>query len=248
MRLFNIYLQRSGDAKGKSMRQMLLVLTSVITKDRSSRAVELRTRATASFLNIICEREDRVKVKPALQGLAQFLLRDVVSIAQLVELFSDLLKRSPNAEHKTVTSQTVFKTFLAWIVHHDTSLSAGHLVRNFLIQARRSPGYAEDKGDNAISPFWIEPVVQTLHEWPDRIQEFKTHVFPHCFQPDISEYTRFLVYLRFELHVPYKGALPEQFYFPGKSQSLIEGSEEFSILLAAIATGKELTIVKDGGM
>jgi hypothetical protein len=246
-RVFNIYLQRSGDAKGKSMRQTLLLLTSVINKDQSPRAVELRKQATASFLDIICEREDRVKVKPALQGLAHFLLRGVVSIEQLVELFSELLKRSSNAKHETVTSQTVFKAFLAWIVHHDTSLSAGNLIKNFLVQARRSPDYGKENGDDIISPFWIEPVIQTLHDWPDRIQEFKTNVFPHCFLPNISEYTRFLAYLRFEMHVPHKGALPDQFQSVCKHQSLLEVPEEFSILLAAIATGKELTIVKDSG-
>jgi hypothetical protein len=246
-RLFNIYLQRSGDAKGKSMRQMLLLLTSVITQDQSPRAVELRRQATASFLDIICEREDRIKVKPALQGLAHFLLRDVVSIAQVVEQFSDLLKRSNGASPKSVTPQTVFKAFLAWIVHHDTSLSAGHLIKNFLIQARRLPDYGEESSIHTITPLWIEPVVETLHDWPDRIQEFRTHVFPHCFQPNISEYTRFLAYLRFEVHVPHKGTLPDQFHNLSKRQTLLEGPEEFSILLAAIATGKELTIVKDNG-
>jgi hypothetical protein len=246
-RVFNIYLQRSGDAKGKSMRQMLLVLTSVLTKDQSPRAVELRRQATASFLDIICEREDRVKVKPALQGLAHFLLRDVVSIAQVVEQFSDLLKRSKEASPKAVTPQTVFKAFLAWIVHHDTSLSAGHLIKSFLVQARRLPDYGAEPGGHTMTPLWIMPVIETLHDWPDRIQEFRTHVFPHCFLPNISEYTAFLAYLRFEVHVPHKGILPDRFHSLGKHQTILKGPEEFSILLAAIATGKELTIVKDCG-
>jgi hypothetical protein len=247
MRIFNIYLQRSGDAKGKSMRQLLLVLTGIIIKNQNQRADELRKRATASFLDIICEREDRVKVKPALQGLAHFLLRDVVSIAELVELFDDLLKRSSDGFPELVTSQTVFKAFLAWVVHHDTSLSAGHLVKNFLIQARRILDYNNQTDSDTISPLWIEPVVQTLHDWPDRIQEIRTHVFPHCFLPNISEYTRFLAYLHFDVHVSHKGKLPEQFQSSGQVNSLLEGAEEFRILLAAIATGKELTIVKDSG-
>ena len=243
-RTFNIYLQRSGDAKGKSMRQMLLVLSSVITKDQSSCAVDLRSRSTAAFLDIICEREDRIKVKPALQGLAHFLLRDVVSITQLVKLFNERQRQS-DGEEDSVTAQTVFKSFLAWVIHHDTALSAGHLVKNFLIQARRLPDYGEQKYNQCVSPFWIEPVVQTLHDWPDRVQEFKTHVFPHCFQPNISEYTRFLAYLRFGVHVPHRGNLPSQLSDNDGKQSSLDETEEFSILLAAIATGKELTIVKD---
>ncbi|CAN9333095.1 unnamed protein product [Alternaria alternata] len=236
MRTFNIYLQRSGDAKGKSMRQMLLVLTSVVTKDQSLRANELRRRATSSFLDIICEREDRIKVKPALQGLAHFLLRDVISITELIGLFDVQLKR---------TSRTVFKSFLAWVVHHDTALSTGHLIKNYLLQARRLADYDERGNDGSISPFWIEPVVQTLQDWPDRIQEFRTHVFPHCFLPNLSEYLKFLAYLHFESHVPHENALPSQLYQAGGHTSSLGEMEEFRILLAAIATGKELNIVKD---
>ncbi|KAG9189219.1 hypothetical protein G6011_06087 [Alternaria panax] len=245
MRTFNIYLQRSGDAKGKSMRQMLLVLTSVVTKDQSLRAIELRRRATSSFLDIICEREDRIKVKPALQGLAHFLLRDVVSIPELIGLFNDQLKQTSDIVQDPVTSKTVFKSFLAWVVHHDTALSAGHLIKNYLLQARRIAEYDEQIHSRLVSPFWIEPVVQTLRDWPDRIQEFRTHVFPHCFLPNRSEYLRFLAYLHFESHVPHKHELPSQLYQSDEQNSNIEGLEEFRILLAAIATGKELNIVKD---
>lgn len=229
------------------MRQMLLVLTGVITKDQSARAIELRTRATTSFLDIVCEREDRIKVKPALQGLAHFLLRDVISITDLVSLFDEQLKRTSDAIQGPVTSRTVFTSFLAWVVHHDTSLSAGHLIKNYLLQARRLANYDEHPDDGLVLPPWIEPVMQTLRDWPDRIQEFKTHVFPHCFLPNLSEYLRFLAYLNFESHVPYKHALPSQLLQSGGRTSPLSGLEEFRILLAAIATGKELNIVKDNG-
>ncbi|KNG45382.1 heat repeat-containing protein [Stemphylium lycopersici] len=245
MRTFNIYLQRSGDAKGKSMRQMLLVLTGVVTKDQNPRAIELRKQATACFLDIICEREDRIKVKPALQGLAHFLLKEVISIPELVSLFDEQLKHSSGATKDVVNTQTVFLSFLAWVVHHDTSLSAGHLIKNFLTQARRLPDYWKAEASHEELPLWVDPVVRTLRDWPDRIQEFKTHVFPHCFLPNISEYTCFLAYLRFGSHVPHKGALPEQLSWNSGLQTPFDSTEEFRILLAAIATGKELTIVKD---
>ncbi|EUC41218.1 hypothetical protein COCMIDRAFT_9044 [Bipolaris oryzae ATCC 44560] len=245
IKAFNIYLQRSGDAKGKSMRQMLLVLTSVITRDQSLRAIELREEATACFLDIICEREDRIKVKPALQGLAHFLLKEVVSVSELVDLYRKQAKHSSGATEDMATSQTVFLSFLAWVVHHDTSLSAGHLIKNFLTKARTSPDYWKQEANGRHLPLWIEPVAETLRDWPDRIQEFKTHVFPHCFLPNIAEYTPFLSYLHFGSYIPHNGVLPEELSEPSRFTSYIDGPMEFRILLAAIATGKELTIVKD---
>ena len=227
------------------MRQMLLVLTSVIARDQSLRAIELREKTTACFLDIICEREDRIKVKPALQGLAHFLLKEVVSVSELVDLYRKQAKHLSGAAEDVATSQTVFLSFLAWVVHHDTSLSAGHLIKNFLTKARSSPGYWKQEANGKRLPLWIEPVAETLRDWPDRIQEFKTHVFPHCFLPNIAEYTRFLSYLHFGSYVPHNGVLPDEL---SESSRLIDGPMEFRILLAAIATGKELTIVKDNGM
>lgn len=264
------------------MRQVLLVLTSVITKNQSERALELRQEAATSFLKIICQRSDRTKVKPALQGLAHFLLRDVVTVTQLVEyhvalngltlqdeagavpvaypeevydevspaVFTDEVQSTPEQSpvtlseaEKTMQSQILLKAFLAWVVHHDTALSAGHLIKNYLIQLRKLPQAI----DTSALPLWIEPVVQIIQDWPDRMREFKTHVFPHCFQPNISEYLHFLSYLHFREHVQPKGALPEQLLAHEDIKNGLSGPEEFSILLVAIATGKELTIIKDTG-
>jgi hypothetical protein len=246
LRSLEISLQRSENSKGKSMRQILLVLTSVITKDESPRAFELRRLAATMFLDIICGRQDRLKVKPALQGLAHLLLRDIVSITQLVQIYGVLLARSSNGT-SAASLQTLFRAFLAWIVHHDTSLSAGHLIKNFLIQARKLPDYLATAQKGTISPLWIEPVVKTLYEWPDRMQEFKTHVFPHCFLPNVEEYLRFLSYLRFGTHVQSKGALPEVLRTLEDEDNGLSESEDFRVLLAAIEAGKELNIVRDNG-
>ncbi|KAJ4369525.1 hypothetical protein N0V86_009360 [Didymella sp. IMI 355093] len=243
LRLFNIYLQRSDDAKGKSMRQMLLLLTGVITKDQSIRANELRLQAAATFVDIICDRQDRIKVKPALQGLAHFLLRDVVSIAQLLEIYGS--QSASMSQSGNPSPQTLFKACLVWVVHHDTSLSAGHLVKNFLIQARRLPEYGAHASSTAISPLWIEPVVEMLHDWPDRLREFKANVFPHCFLPNIDEYLRLLSYLRFGIHVRSRGELPQVLQTYEAHRNGLKRAEEFRVLLAALETGKELTIVRD---
>jgi hypothetical protein len=245
LRLFNIYLQRSDDAKGKSMRQMLLLLTSVITKNQSTRASELRLQAAATFMDIICDRQDRIKVKPALQGLAHFLLRDVVSITQLLQIYST--QSASTGQSGTPSPQILFKAFLTWVVHHDTSLSAGHLIKNFLLQARKLPEYTTRSDNTIITPLWIEPVVQMLHQWPDRLREFKANVFPHCFLPNIDEYLCFLSYLRFSVHVQSRGNLPQALRTYESHNNALERSEEFKILLAALETGKELTIVRDIG-
>lgn len=247
LRLFNVYLQKSDEAKGKSMRQMLLLLTSTITKDQSQRAMELRARATTTFLEIICARQDRLKVKPALQGLAHFLLRDVVPISKIITIFSTLQGKAPGTVSIRESMQMMFHAILAWVVHHDTSLSAGHLIKNFLLQARKTPEYNLDEQKGSKIPLWIIPTTEVLQFWPDRMQEFKTHVFPYCFLPYIEEYQHFLTYLRFSTHVKIEGTLPDELRSAPNLNNGLSKGEEFQILLAALETGKQLTILRDTG-
>jgi hypothetical protein len=248
LRLFEIYLRRSENTKGKSMRQMLLTLTSVLMKSQSSRSLQLKDQATSTFMKIIYQRRDRLQVKPALQGLAHFLQKGFASIADLVHIESSLRDQEIGPRPTSTVIQDIFRSFLSWIVHHDTSLSAGHLVKSFLGALRNLPSEHESLEDGySISPLWIEPVVETLNTWQERVQEFQTHVFPHCFAPNMQEYLRFLSYLHFGQHIHSEDPLPTAFkVFDGQINGLTT-SEEFAILLAALQTGKEIGIVKDTG-
>ncbi|KAH9867871.1 hypothetical protein IAQ61_007175 [Plenodomus lingam] len=244
LRIFQIYLHRSGEAKGKSMRQILVTLTNVITQDQSPSALALREQAASTFLDIICERQDRFKVKPALQGLAHLLLKNTISIAQLVQIYEKQAAALSQGPVASTSPQTLFKIFLGWIVHHETALSAGHLIRNFLIEARQLPDYNVDINNGSTVPLWISPVLETLQDWPDRILEFKTHVFPHCFLPNIEEYLRFLSVLDFVTHVQPLGTIPESLHNLNWSQYNLSKAEKFRLLLAAFESGTELSILR----
>jgi len=244
-RLFQIYLQRCDEAKGKSVRQMLLVLTGVLLNDRSPASFELQIRVTSIFVDMICLRNDRLKVRPALQGLSHFLLKNVISLSQLMDIYKSKLLKDSVSRTDPENLQSLFSSFLTWVVHHDTSLSTGHLVKNFLDHLRRSPFHDAQNGNSSTSPLWIKPVISMIRLWPDRIQEFKVHVFPHCFLPNINEYLQLLSYLHFSRHVTTKGTLPELFQAVNEdSYNELESFEEFTILLAVIQVGTEMGIIK----
>ena len=246
-RLFNIYLERSDDAKSKSVRQVLLVLTSVLSKSESPRSLELQQHATSTFLDIICRRQDRLKVKPALQGLAHFLQKDVVGLPQLFDIYQKLREHPTDLSERSLIAQSLLDAFLAWIVHHDTSLSAGHLLKNYLAHLRRSSEFARLGNEQKKEPIWLRPVIQCLHRWPDRMQEFKTHVFPHCFLPELHEYVYFLSFLNLERHINLRKPLPASLRSIHDRTNGFDKHEEFKVLLASVEKGKELGIVKDIG-
>ncbi|KAF2191501.1 HEAT repeat protein-like protein [Zopfia rhizophila CBS 207.26] len=245
-RLFNIFLERSDNAKPKSMRQVFLVLTGALSRDQTPRTIHIRDRVTTTFLEIICQRQDRLKVKPALQGLAYFLAKNLISIPHLVGLHTSLSDHSVRPSTSLESVQLLLSAFLGWVVHHDTAPSAGHLIKNFLNQLRHPLLELEaPPGFGVVSPLWVEPIVKILRLSPDRIQEFKANVFPHCFLPNINEYLQFLSYLHFSRHIYITDPLPAQICVYNEYASELNPFEEFKILLATIQTGKELGIVKD---
>lgn len=229
------------------MRQVLVTLTSILLRNQNQRGFELQEWAISNLVDIICQRQDRVKVKPALQGLAHFIQKDIATVPRLIDIHASILGHTPDPSVVGPDIQTLFSVLLSWIVHHDTSLSAGHVVKNFLAQLRRTSHQDPATVYDSVVSIWIEPVVECLHQWPDRIQEFKTHVFPHCFLPNVDEYVHFLSYLHFPRHVGPREPIPEELSVHASEENVLDDFEEFRILLASIQTGKELGILRDTG-
>lgn len=244
---FTTYLEKSDGARGKSVRQVLVTLTSILLRNQNQRAFELQERAITNLIDIICQRQDRGKVKPALQALAHFLQKDVATIPKLVDIYAKTLVQSSETPTSGASVQTLFAAFLSWVVHHDTALSAGHLIKNFLAQLRRTSNHDASEIGESIASVWMKPVVDCLCQWSDRMQEFKTHVFPHCFLPNVDEFIHFLSFLHFDHHVNSRGIVPQELRAHTAEKPGLEDFEEFRILLASIQTGKELGIVKDIG-
>jgi hypothetical protein len=79
------------------------------------------------------------------------------------------------------------------------------------------------------------------------MQEFKAHVFPHCFLPKIDEYLQFLSYLHFSRHIAIRGQLPDRLLVHEHRQNGLDDFEEFEVLLAALQTGKDIGVLRDMG-
>ncbi|KAI9869949.1 MAG: hypothetical protein M1830_004896, partial [Pleopsidium flavum] len=93
---FTIYLNRSEDAKPKSMRQVLVTLTAILSKwPNPGQALVVRNRAVNTLLSIILGTDSRSKVKPALQALEHFTSKGVVPILDVVVSLQGLGNRNP---------------------------------------------------------------------------------------------------------------------------------------------------------
>ncbi len=159
--VFKIYLDRSEDAKPKSMRQVLVTLTAILSKwPDPAQALVVRDSAVETLLSIILGTDSRSKVKPALQGLEHFISKGIVSIQDLVislqglgtnlgQLLSgDVIPEPAEVGPATVVEfkrlsapalvasseasiEVFVTTLLEWVSHSDVAPAASRLISTF---------------------------------------------------------------------------------------------------------------------
>lgn len=240
MRLFEIFLERSDNAKAKSMKLVLILLSGMLLKNTSPQSIKLRDEAVLRFLDIIFKYQNHLKVKPALQGLAYFISKKVISVTQLIDLQRSRAEDCPVSSTRLDLGQDLLRQFLRWIPPQDTATSSGHLVTNFLIQSRQQGTWMDDHLGSL--PMWAQPLDDSIRASPEAIEEFKNYVFPEAFRLSLEDYLCFLEYLRLSRHLGMK--LPLE----NKEISTVNtrpDGVELSILLAALQAGKEIGLIKD---
>ncbi|OCL07142.1 hypothetical protein AOQ84DRAFT_389700 [Glonium stellatum] len=238
-RLFNTFLERSDNSKAKSMRQVLVVLTGMLLTDAPPQSSGLRDDAVSRVLEMICRCQNRMKVKPALQALAHFITKDLVSIDQLVDLHRNYSEDGADSVQGLNTHQLLLHQFFAWVWHHDTAPAAGHLVTNFLAKSVQQRICMEEKTN--LLPMWIEPLESSIRKYPESVEEFKHHIFPEVFRLGLDGYLQFLYHLRLDRHL----GIRSTFHSPNSSLFTANSRLEITLLFAALQVGKELGLVKD---
>ena len=80
--IFDVFIERSEDAKSKPMRQVLITLVKVLSMSSDSSAVRsIRDAALGRLLTIIMLGQDRLSsVKPAMQALEHFMGKQIINM------------------------------------------------------------------------------------------------------------------------------------------------------------------------
>jgi hypothetical protein len=242
-RLFGIYLNFFDKAKPKSMRQVLLVSTAVLSKNTALWSSQYPQEAVSRIVDLISRDQNHRKVKPALQALAHFISKGLISVDQLIDLSGKCVQDSEVHVSRAKTGQTLLAKFLIWVLHHDTALAAGHLVAHFLEKGSDSQAFNQERETGL--PIWAEPFETCIRASPESIQEFRHHVFPNVFRLSFDDYIQFLHHLRMRR---YLNAIPSSEAEANTDYGRPDDAVEISILFAALQAGKDIGMVKDIGL
>ncbi|KAF2085259.1 hypothetical protein K490DRAFT_46993 [Saccharata proteae CBS 121410] len=236
-RLFVVFLDRSHLAKPKSVRQILLLLTSVLEKCNAFKpGIEARGQALETILQALFEEGDHLRVKPALQALAHFIQKELFQVSEIL----NECKRWHSAESSgsNNAAQSFLVGVMGWVSYPDTAPAAGNLVSTFLKFGRiQNVEAITSKNPSRPLAVWVEPLESSVRQNPDAIQNFRSHLFPELFRPVLSDYLEFLVHLRIDDHVGLRL----------NTTSCASQTDDLQALLlfTALQTGKEMGIVKE---
>ena len=195
--VYELFLARSQDNKSKPMKQVLLTLTNVWTKNPIEAVRHFLLRNVVSTtVAIICNYHEVPSIKPAFQVLEHFISKSIVCASEIVlhlaRTSTSLERREPPVQELdsyslAFISQQVqisiierfVSAVLAWVRYPDIAPIGGRLLVAFFKSlqacfARQNEVSFLEK----IVPLWVKPVIGLLDQEPSLIESFEYHILP----------------------------------------------------------------------
>ncbi|KAI4846217.1 hypothetical protein E4T44_05183 [Aureobasidium sp. EXF-8845] len=234
---FWFYLDQHHALNVKPSRLLLTSLTSALIKCQDkSRCEPEKTRLLELLVQHIATPTENAPTRPAMQALAYWLLKNVVSVNDLCDAFG----KTPPAEHdRSMPSsvQDVLDIILRLALHEDLASSAGSLAALMLQKAQpTSQTSSSSVSENHHISLWSSTVLEILKQKPKALETFRLHVFPEIFQQDRSSFNAFLI--RLGMKSILEGGESSTIAMPLPSQQCEE------VLFCALSVGSKLGLVK----
>jgi hypothetical protein len=227
------------------MRKFLGCLVSLLRESGPSVQESLLQDALSKIFYHVLEQSNHGKIKPAIYALGVFLSKELFSLEVLLCAF-DQARTHKNASPPTRgygrQAQAIFSVLFESVRFAELAPAAGHTACLLSRQLRNgSPGDQYTTEDVDLGTLWIDPLLETLRNFPDSLSRFRSHVFPDLFSLSIPDYYNFL--LSMDLH-----ARMSTDTVPGKHRLHYRDEIDSNILFMALQVGKESGLILDSGM
>ncbi|KAI4724759.1 hypothetical protein E4T49_07502 [Aureobasidium sp. EXF-10728] len=189
---FGIYLDQHHALNVKPSRLLLTSLTSALTKcsDRSICESE-RTIMLESLIRHITTPSENAPTRPAMQAVAHWLSKKIVSVDELCGIFGKTLTGiDRNSSPSPVEDMLAIVLSLA--SYEDFASSAGSLAALILQKAQTTTKTPPPLSFGNHNSFWSSTVLNILKQKPQSLNTFRLYVFPEIFQQDKSSFVTFL--------------------------------------------------------
>lgn len=235
--LWSFCLEGTEKNQHRSMRQVLeLLITLLVVNPNKSHAKEYKQQILEQLLAILMHEGAQPHVKPGLKALEFFLGKGVISVPNLVAVYSNKKNVNP-FEGSGACDEQQLSAFVSdmfdWMTLPDTSPTAGKLLVTLFQQCRKNPDAITNQLQTSAHPtLWVRWIRDGLGKHPDALENVKIYLFPALFKIDRSSSVEFL------------GSLVQNVSI-GSLQSEELDASSF-LFLSAIEVGKKAGLVDDG--
>ncbi|KAL9122123.1 MAG: hypothetical protein Q9187_001317 [Circinaria calcarea] len=214
-RTLSVYLEKSGDAKPKPMRQVLLTLVKSLY--HMPEHARIKKNAISKCLSLIYLNNESSSVKAAMHLLEMFLSKKIITFPILLDLVprrDELLDVRPyllgsaelwthgNSSSPKVLPQNRVDGFvykiLQWLHYADAAPAAGRLLYYSFKSLKEADD--RDKSANVVEaglPLWAAPIQRVLNDHPNLMEAIQHHVLPDLLRLDYSDTSNFIRNLPF---------------------------------------------------
>ena len=234
---FWIYLDQHHALNVKPSRLLLTSLTSALIKCQDKSICEPeKTRLLKLLVQHIATPSENAPTRPAMQALAHWLSKNVVSVDDVCSVFGDasIEKRGQSVSSSV---QDVLTVVLRLAPYEDFASSAGSLAALIIQKAEVTSQTPSPTAFGAYhASLWSSTVLDILKQKPRSLEIFRLYVFPEIFQQDKQSFNAFL------------GQLGIQSILGGdqssESSSPLPTLQCEEVLFCALSVGSKLGLVK----
>ncbi|KAG9625280.1 hypothetical protein KCU64_g19364, partial [Aureobasidium melanogenum] len=233
---FWIYLDQHHALNVKPSRLLLTSLTFALTKCQDKSICESQmTGLLESLVQHIATPSENAPTRPAMQVLAHWLSKSVISVDELCDVFGRHTARRD--DQVSCSIQDVLAIVLRLAPYEDFASSAGSLAALILQKARPTDqSRAPLAFDNHYSSSWSSTVLDILKQKPQALEVLRLYVFPEIFQQDRPSFVAFVDQLGIR-------SILGSDRSPGATL-LLSTSQREEVLFCALSIGSKLGLVK----
>ncbi|KAF2763505.1 hypothetical protein EJ05DRAFT_41398 [Pseudovirgaria hyperparasitica] len=244
LQALSFFLERSDVVKPRSMRQLLVILTTTLREDvPPDRRTEVHEYVIQKLLKIITGRTSRSQLKPALQALELFLQKGILSVRELLTSYG-LFQNQTLKGISSISAllRDLLQLLFNSIPNNDAAHTAGRLVSSLLTYSLKQKDDLPDVYDDQKPPPWVIPFYQSFSAHSEELQSYKNLVFPALFSFDLEDYLTFLYDLDLGNYVDVmEGNTSVKWY----TEKTLHPSAKIGLLFAALQSGKEIGLIVD---
>lgn len=242
LQFLDVFIEQHAEAKSRIMKQVLMTLARLFGKlADDSRHDFVRSEMIERLIVIVLDGSKASKAKPAMQALATFSLKGVLSPVKLIEKYASMY-------HGRTLNSAVLSSFLrrilAWTCVTDMGATVAQMTSTILSSNRESSlstMFSEEcQACQLPIPVWMSPLLATIESNPESLQTMKTYVFSVLFSSDIELFWNFLRHLDVEKHLQLTHS-----DLQCKQKEVHSEQLTTLILFSAMSTGKDLGLIQE---